>query len=110
MRCQRLAEAEQRLEEALDAYERVQVELREGNPRYAALTEPQPLDAAEIRRQVLDGEALLLEYALGAKRSFLWAVGPDSLDELRAARAQPDREDRPALLRVADRAEQPSPG
>jgi CHAT domain-containing protein len=75
----RLAEAEQRLQEALDHYEQVQVELREGSPRYTALTQPQPLDAAEIQRQVLDGEALLLEYALGSKRSFLWAVGPGSL-------------------------------
>lgn len=74
-----LAEAERRLEEARDTYEKCQVELREGSPRYAALTLPQPLDIAEIRGQVLDGEALLLEYALGSKRSFLWAVGPDSL-------------------------------
>lgn len=75
----RQAEAERRLREALDAYEQVQVELREGNPRYIALTEPQPLDGAGIQRQVLDGGAVLLEYALGAQRSFLWAVGPDSL-------------------------------
>ncbi len=57
----------------------MQVELREGNPRYAALTEPQPLDAAGIQRQILDGKAVLLEYALGSSRSFLWVVGPDSL-------------------------------
>lgn len=75
----KLAEAEQRLEEALDSYQKVQVELREGTPRYAALTQPQPLDAAEIQRQVLDGDVLLLEYALGAKRSFLWVVGSDNL-------------------------------
>ncbi len=75
----KLAEAEQRLEEALDNYQKVQVALREGNPRYAALTQPQPLDVGEIQRQVLDGEALLLEYSLGSKRSFLWAVGPDSV-------------------------------
>jgi CHAT domain-containing protein/Tfp pilus assembly protein PilF len=75
----RLAEAEQRLEDALEHYETAQVELREGSPRYTALTQPQPLDAAEIQRQVLDGEALLLEYALGSRRSFVWAVGPGSL-------------------------------
>jgi CHAT domain-containing protein/Tfp pilus assembly protein PilF len=37
------------------------------------------LSVDEIRRQVLDGRALLLEYALGQEGSFLWAVGPDSL-------------------------------
>jgi CHAT domain-containing protein/Flp pilus assembly protein TadD len=76
----KLAEAEQRLEEALDEYQKVQVALREGSPRYAALTQPQPLDVGEIQRQVLDGKALLLEYALGSKRSHVWAVGPDFLE------------------------------
>jgi CHAT domain-containing protein len=75
----KLAEAEHRLEEAIDEHQKVQVELREKSSRYAALTQPQPLDVAEIQRQVLDGQALLLEYALGAKRSYVWAVGPDSL-------------------------------
>ncbi|HKI05181.1 MAG TPA: CHAT domain-containing protein [Thermoanaerobaculia bacterium] len=76
---EKLAEAEQRLEQALDDLEKVQVELREGNPRYDALIQPQPLGVAEIQSQVLGGRALLLEYALGTKRSFLWAVGPDSM-------------------------------
>jgi len=78
----KLAEADQRLEEALDEYQKVQVKLREGSPRYAALTQPQPLDVTEIQRQVLDGKALLLEYALGAKRSYVWAVGPNSLESV----------------------------
>jgi CHAT domain-containing protein/Flp pilus assembly protein TadD len=78
----KLAEADQRLEEALDEYQKVQVELREGSPRYAALTQPQPLDVTEIQRQVLDGKALLLEYALGAKRSYVWAVGPNFLESV----------------------------
>lgn len=76
----KVAEAERRLEEAVDRYQQVQVELRGGSPRYVALTQPQPLNVAAIQSQVLAGdEALLLEYALGSKRSFLWAVGKDSL-------------------------------
>ncbi len=74
-----LAETQRKLDEAQQAYQRVQVELRQSSPRYAALTEPQPLDVAEIQRQVLDGKALLLEYSLGTKRSFLWVVTPDSV-------------------------------
>ncbi|HEX5720633.1 MAG TPA: tetratricopeptide repeat protein, partial [Thermoanaerobaculia bacterium] len=53
--------------------------LRASSPRYSGLTRPEPLSVDEIRREVLDGSALLLEYALGKDGSFLWAVGPDSL-------------------------------
>jgi len=71
--------AERKLEETLDAYSQVQTELRAGSPGYAALTQPQPLSVAEIQSQILDGKALLLEYSLGEKRSFLWAVAPDAV-------------------------------
>ncbi|MBW8877778.1 MAG: CHAT domain-containing protein [Acidobacteria bacterium] len=76
----KLAEAGQRVEEALDEYQRVQASLRESGPRYAALTQPQPLGVAGIQAELLDGQALLLEYSLGAERSFLWVVAPHSLD------------------------------
>lgn len=59
--------------------DRVRAELRAGDPRYAALTQPRPLGAAEIQRGLLDRDTLLLEYRLGEERSFLWAVTPDSL-------------------------------
>jgi CHAT domain-containing protein len=38
------------------------------------LTQPQPFSVKEIQEQVLDDETMLLEYALGNERSFLWAV------------------------------------
>jgi len=47
--------------------------------RDAALTRSQPLSLAEIQRQVLDEDTVLLEYALGEKRSFVWAVTRNSL-------------------------------
>jgi CHAT domain-containing protein/Tfp pilus assembly protein PilF len=75
---EKLAGAERKLQQALEQYQKVQVELRQSSPRYAALTQPQTLSVEEIERQVVDGGALLLEYSLGAKRSFLWAVSPDS--------------------------------
>ena len=40
---------------------------------------PETLSAAEIQG-LLDPETLLLSYSLGEERSFLWAVGPSSLD------------------------------
>jgi CHAT domain-containing protein/Tfp pilus assembly protein PilF len=72
-----LEETERRLTQTLDEYNQVQADLRASSPSYAALTQPQPLSVAEIQSQILDGKALLLEYALGERRSFLWAVGPD---------------------------------
>ena len=36
------------------------------------LGETRPLTAAEIQEQLLDGETMLLEYSLGAERSFVW--------------------------------------
>ncbi|HMV48538.1 MAG TPA: tetratricopeptide repeat protein [Blastocatellia bacterium] len=59
--------------------QQVQTQIRQASPRYAALTQPQPLNVAEIQQQVLDAETLLLEYSLGAERSFVWAVTPTSL-------------------------------
>lgn len=57
----------------------VQARIRATSPRYAALTQPRPLTAREIQEQVLDKETLLLEYALGDERSFLWAVTPTTI-------------------------------
>ncbi len=57
----------------------VRSKIRATSPRYAALTQPQPLKAAEIQ-QLLDDDTMLLEYALGDERSYLWAVTRDSID------------------------------
>jgi CHAT domain-containing protein len=43
------------------------------SPRYAALTQPTSLSLPEIQ-QLLDPDTLLLEYALGDERSYVWAV------------------------------------
>jgi len=75
-----LAAARKKIDETLEELQRVEASLRESSPRYAALTQPQPLTAAEIQAQVLDGKALLLEYALGEKASVLWLVGPSSIE------------------------------
>ena len=80
--------------------------IRITSPRFSALREPPPMTVDEIRAQVLDGETVLLEYALGEERSFLWMLGRDALESfelparaeieaaVRAARpqlAQPER-------------------
>jgi len=60
-------------------YEQVQAQIRHTSPRYAALTEPAPLTLKQIQTEVLDDETLLLEYAVGEEKSFLWAVTPSSI-------------------------------
>lgn len=57
----------------------VRSKIRETSPRYAALTQPQPLKADEIQ-QLLDDETVLLEYALGDERSYVWAVTRNSIE------------------------------
>jgi CHAT domain-containing protein len=59
-------------------YREVEAQIRTRSPRYAALTQPQPLTLEEIQKQILDPETLLLEYSLGEDRSFLWAVTSNS--------------------------------
>jgi len=59
-------------------YQELQAEIRASSPRYAALIQPQPLTLLEIQQQVLDSDSILIEYALGEKRSYLWAVTPAS--------------------------------
>jgi len=60
-------------------YDQVRAQIRSTSPRYAALTQTMPMSLEEIQREVLDGETLLLEYALGDQRSYLWAVSPTTL-------------------------------
>ena len=60
-------------------YEEIEAQIRARSPRYAALTQPAPLDLKQIQEQVLDSDTLLLEYALGENRSYLWAVTASGL-------------------------------
>jgi CHAT domain-containing protein len=63
----------------LEEYRQVQEQIRRTSPRYAALTQPQPLTLAQIQQQVLDDDTMLLEYSLGEERSYLWAVTKTSI-------------------------------
>jgi CHAT domain-containing protein len=87
----------------------VEAQIRANSPSYAALTQPQPLSLAEVQQQVLNEDTLLLEYALGRERSYLWAVTPTSI----ASHQLPPRAEIEAAARkVYDllAARQPRPG
>ncbi len=61
-----------------DEYQGIQTEIRNKNPRYAALTQPTSLDTKQIQ-QLLDSGTILLEYSLGEKKSYLWAISANSI-------------------------------
>ena len=73
-----LANLQREISALEDQYQQVEATIRQSSPQYAALTQPQPLGLKEIQQQ-LDPDTLLLEYALGTERSYLWVVGSDSL-------------------------------
>jgi CHAT domain-containing protein len=60
------------------AYEEVRNQIKAQGPRYAALTQVQPLAIADVQK-LLDDRTVLLEYTLGDERSYLWAVTRTSL-------------------------------
>jgi len=76
----RLAARNREMDALTVELQRVQTQIRQTSPRYAALTQPQPLTLAKIQQQALDADTLLLEYSLGDERSFLWAVTPTSVN------------------------------
>ena len=60
-----------------DRHSELQAEVRSKSPHYAALTQPQPLRMRDVQARVLDEQTLLLEYALGEARSYVWAVSKE---------------------------------
>jgi CHAT domain-containing protein/tetratricopeptide (TPR) repeat protein len=76
----RLAARNREMDALTVELQQVQTQIRQTSPRYAALTQPQPLTLAKIQQQTLDADTLLLEYSLGDERSFLWAVTPTSVN------------------------------
>ena len=59
-------------------YEEVQTQIRKQSATYITLTQPKLLRLQDIQAELGDSNTLLLEYALGEERSYLWAVTSDS--------------------------------
>jgi CHAT domain-containing protein/Tfp pilus assembly protein PilF len=66
------------IEDLIARHQAVQGEIRSSSPGYAALTQPELLNAKEIQL-LLDPDTLLLEYSLGAERSHAFAVSTKSM-------------------------------
>ncbi|MEG3957926.1 CHAT domain-containing tetratricopeptide repeat protein [Microcoleus sp. herbarium2] len=73
------AEFEKQWQTLLAQYQDIQTQIRTTSPRYAALTQPQPLTLAQIQQQILDENTILLQYSLGKERSYLWALTKTSI-------------------------------
>ncbi|MDT5296307.1 MAG: hypothetical protein QOJ76_3187 [Acidobacteriota bacterium] len=59
--------------------QQIETEIRIKNPRYAALTTPEPLELRQIQDGLLDPETIVLEYSLGVEHSYLWCITQTSL-------------------------------
>jgi CHAT domain-containing protein len=104
-----IAAARKALEKLSSERQQLEAQIRKASPRYAALTHPEPLTASEIQKEVLDADTVLLEIALGEKRSWLWAVTSDTL-ETRELPARRRLEAQARLLYDALTARQPRKG
>ena len=70
---------ERDIRELTASYLEVETQIRQQSPRYANLVQPQPLTLKRIQDELPDG-TLLLEYTLGAERSYVWAITNNSLN------------------------------
>ena len=96
----RIEAAERELRELLGQSERLRDRIRRASPRYAALSQAHPASLQAIQ-EALDPDTLLLEYALGRERSYLWAVTRTSVASFeRPPQAAIEEAAREALFRL----------
>ncbi len=74
------AELDAELEKLQTEYEEIENQIRTASPRYASLTANKPLTLAEVQQNVLDDQTVLVEYALQADESYLFAVSKSSVN------------------------------
>jgi CHAT domain-containing protein/tetratricopeptide (TPR) repeat protein len=67
------------ISELADKYQEVQSRLRDASPGYSSVAQMQPLTVRQIQETLLDPGTLMLEYALGEERSYVFALAQDSL-------------------------------
>jgi CHAT domain-containing protein len=68
----------QEIRQLMNEYEEVLRRIKEETPIYAGFTQARTLRAEDIQQQIGE-DTILLEYALGKKRSYLWAVTSTSI-------------------------------
>ena len=73
------AELDAELEKLQTEYEEIENQIRAASPRYATLTANKPMTLAEVQQSVLDDQTVLVEYALQADDSYLYAVSKSAV-------------------------------
>jgi len=92
---QEINDLQQEIVSLTTEYEQLAAEIRQRSPQYAALTQATSLTAKQIQA-VLDDDTIMVEYALGDRRSFAWTISSDSV----ASFELPDRATLEKLARV----------
>jgi CHAT domain-containing protein/tetratricopeptide (TPR) repeat protein len=75
-------------------YRDIEAQIRAESPRYASLTQSRSVTLQDVQRLALDDQSVLLQYFLGARQSYVWAVTRDTV----AVRTLPPR---PEIERIA---------
>jgi WD40 repeat protein/CHAT domain-containing protein len=74
-----LEAAKAEIDDILSQLQRLEAQIRSANPAYANIKYPDPLTLDGIQTQILDDNTLLLQYALGKERSYLFLVSKTDL-------------------------------
>ena len=75
-----VAEVANEVGELRAEYQQIQARLREHNPNLMPLHSFEPTNLEQIQNELRDSDTMLLQYALGDERSYLWAITANSLD------------------------------
>jgi CHAT domain-containing protein/tetratricopeptide (TPR) repeat protein len=75
------------LDEAIIERQAVEAQIRGASPRYAALAHPTPPDLKQIQTELLAADTALVEYTLGAERSFAFVVTTTTFDAFELPKA-----------------------
>jgi len=75
---EKLRNAEQNLQSALDELQVLQEDLRRNNPRFSAINQTIDFSFADVRRTLSENSALL-EFSVGENQTYLWLIKKDSV-------------------------------
>ncbi|MBL8149045.1 MAG: CHAT domain-containing protein [Blastocatellia bacterium] len=57
----------------------IEAKIKQTSPDYAALTQPEPMNLKQMQQEI-DEDTVVLEYMLGKKNSYVWAVTNSSIN------------------------------
>lgn len=75
-----LAAVDTQLTDLRAKYQEVQAQLRQEYPRLFSTEQLAPSSLQQIQNELRDAQTMLLEFALGEERSYLWVVTSESLE------------------------------